>query len=200
MCVPKVARLLAERQADVGQDKEVALELRGTTLALDPEELAVLALAVCLRVEAEATEAGYTGKPVRTVCLELAQALVIEVQYRRWQGGADKSVAAAVARRYPAMDARTWRRLRKRLEDVDPLSWSPAERLQIGAALLEAVTTACPEHFVTSTRNAGGGRTETVLGLGEEARRLLDDRTARAEVARPLLMPMLIQPIDWRYE
>lgn len=200
-CVPPLAAAIRQRQQEALQPTERSrgAPWAAALVALDPERLAVLTLAVCLRCEVP-VDGDTAGTTARSTCLALASALALEVQYDRWTDAAGDEVLRAVQRRYPAMDAKAWRRVRKKLDGIEPTGWTMSERLQIGAALLDAAVTACPNYFRLETRHVGAGRTETLVILGEAARTLMDDRRARAEVASPILLPMLIPPIDWRYE
>lgn len=200
--VPRLRDALAGVQREIIDPGQGSNGIPGgaALVALEAERLAVLALSVCLRVEAEDVDGSGVSSTARSVCLALATALAAQIDFDKWEETADKSVLAAIQRRYPEMDAPTWRRLRKKLDGVEPTRWTVSERLQIGAAVLAAVTLACEDHFVIETRHIGQGRTETYLTLTDLARRLMDDRRARAEVARPLVMPMLMPPIPWRYD
>ena len=67
--------------------------------------------------------------------------------------------------------------------------------------LIKLLLEALPEWFVLvkTKRQSGPGEVDRVA-LTEAAERLMEDREARAQVAQPEHMPMLIPPVPWRWE
>lgn len=151
---------------------------------------------------------------VTGLSLDIAQAVHDELDYRSWieaQAKVNKAareakdwdhvdLLAAFKARYPAADRQAWRSFRRRLELVKAEPWDKETSIQLGAALIHALIEAAPARFEIDTRPLAGGRTQNYLSLSAETRRMIQDVETRAEVARPMLMPMLIPPIPWSYE
>jgi DNA-directed RNA polymerase len=100
--------------------------------------------------------------------------------------------------RYPNPTADDWREFRSdhglaRLEVSIPI------RLQMGCAPLAWLCETSPRWFQAETAYQQG-KTIGLIRLTSEATEILSDITSRAEVAHPMLSPMIVPPNDWRYD
>ncbi len=141
---------------------------------------------------------------------DISQAVQAEIEYRTWvsaQVVASKAakeakdwthvnLAEAFKKRHPTADSRSWKRFSARLGAARQ-PWDHHVSMQVGSALIQALLDAAPGHFTLDISNRGGMRTQRRLRLSEETQRVLRDIEVRAEVARPMLLPMLIPPIPW---
>lgn len=174
------------------------------------EKLAVIAVTVGLRVSM--TE-GRIASSVASQSRLLYQALRDQIEFDSWELAAEQAKKEAkrlktedfedllgrLNRRYPTLDRRVWARWRAKLELARDAPWSEDTVCQVGACLFALLIKAAPAVFRLDERPLGGGHTVYSLKLTEGALELLQDLTARAEVARPLLLPMVCRPNPWRY-
>jgi len=177
---------------------------------LDPGALAVITTVSAMNAGADplGTQSSALG-----VTELISNSIRDELDYRQWveaQVAANKvakaaqdwdhvDMLAAFKRRYPNADRRTWRTFRRKLE-LAKTEWDKETGVQLGGALLHALLEAAPHRFELATRTLAKGRTQNYLRLSEATMDMLRDVEARAEVARPMLMPMIMPPIPWRYD
>src|SRR6185503_5721346 len=142
----------------------------------------------------------------------IAWAVRDEVDYRRWveaqveanrvakeeKNWEHRDVLAAFRARYPNADRHVWAKWRRKLA-IAREPWSKETGIHLGGALLHALTKAAPQHFELQMIRQGP-RTTAHLKLSEATEEMMMDIETRAAVARPILMPMIIPPIPWRYE
>lgn len=209
--VPPLARAIAILQVEaraitvaaVGRQARWALPI----LLLDPQPLALMTVATALNAD-RGTEADGLTSLAKT----LGRAVRDEVEYRRWvavqvkankeakkaQDWEHKDLLAEMKRLYPAIDGRSWRRWKRRLEGLEVETWPEEVLVQVGAALLQILAQTVPDRFSIETREVSG-RTQLFVRLSPEALAVMRDVEERAAVSRPALMPMVIPPIPWRY-
>lgn len=211
--VPPLIEKIIELQLRGG---ELARNAVGTKWAIPIQLLSAETLAVITTVRAltNAQVPADTSATVTGLALDIAVAVRDELDYRDWVDAqvADNKAAqearnwdhvdllAAFKRRYPSADRRSWRRFRRKLEHVRAEPWDRPTQVQLGSALINALVEAAPDRFEVEARRVSDGRTQNYLRLSAETQATLRDVEARAEVTRPMLMPMLIPPLDWRYE
>lgn len=146
------------------------------------------------------------------ISLDIAAAVRDEIEFRRWvseqveanrvakeeKDWEHRDVLAAFRARYPNADRRVWGTWRRKLA-LAREEWSKETSIHFGGALLHALVRAAPQHFEMQMRREGP-RTTAHLALSEATEEMLMDIETRSAVSRPLLMPMIIPPIPWRYE
>jgi hypothetical protein len=177
---------------------------------LSADILAVITLRCSLRA-ARGESANVAAVPY--IAREIASSVRDELEYQTWiaaQAATNKAakeahtphrdVLAAMRARYPEVDRKVWRRWRRRVAAERSEKWDEAVSVSFGSALLKALCEAAPERFEIAAVRLDAGRKRNILRLSPETTQLMDDIEVRAEVARPMLMPMLIPPIPWRYE
>jgi len=156
---------------------------------------------------------GETGSTT-VVAHSIAAAVRAEIDYRQWieeQSVANKAareaqdwehvdLVAAFKRRHPEADKRAWKSFSKKIGHAKAARWDEETSVQLGNALIRALVDAAPDRFEVELATLVGGRSQKCLRLSPETMELMNDIETRAAVARPMLMPMIIPPIPWRYE
>ena len=189
-CVPPLVLLIAEAQATPHRD------INGDYLRLlPPDALALLTMTAVLRL-------AVPEAPLTNVANALASSIKDEVEFRTWAGEAKESDADTLRRfklANPAPTRATWSRWRRKVQAARLDPWSAEVRLHLGASLVILAPAACPTKITVRSAMLRG-KTQMTVCLTEEAQMLVSDIETRAEVARPVYMPMLIPPNPWRAE
>lgn len=198
-----------------------AVPLQVLTDDLMLEKTAVITLNTAVRGVCSLTshaEAGLGFSSITACSWRLAEALRDQLEYDRWsreESEKDKEAAGqegyksrldALRYTYPNMDRRTWSKFCAKLEqarngdtwDADPKV--KTVRVAVGALLLHCLVEAAPGKFKLGQIARKGGGHQAVLEVTSEMQEVLNDVRERAEVARPLLMPMICEPLPWRYD
>jgi hypothetical protein len=185
------------------------------------EKTAVITLNCAVRGVCSLTshlDVGGSFATVTACALRLSEALRDQLEYDRWsreEAAEDKAMAGdedyksrlkALRYTYPNLNQRTWSKFCAKLEqarngdtwDEDPKV--KTVRTAVGALLLHCLVEAAPTKFKLGQLPRRGGGFQTILEVTPEAREVLNDVRERSEVARPLLMPMIIPPLPWAYE
>ena len=177
---------------------------------LDAGALAVITVTSALNASSDPFSPSAAASAVMET---ISTAVRDELDYRSWvkaQVAAKKAAreaqdwshvdaAANFKARFPNADRRTWRRFRRKLELAE-MEWDKETGIQLGGALLSALLETAPGRFELASRPLLKGRTQNYVKLSGDTVEMLKDIETRAEVARPMLMPMLMPPIPWAYE
>lgn len=113
--------------------------------------------------------------------------------------------AAELLRRWtrcnPQADRRSWGRFSARLEGVRSARWGKPTCMLVGAVLVRALVEGAPEWFERDHVGLGpvAMRPLHILLTPYAVERMME-ADARAEVARPMMMPMIIRPNPWKYQ
>jgi DNA-directed RNA polymerase len=102
---------------------------------------------------------------------------------------------------HPEADRRSWTRFASRIEGARSARWSDDVRAEVGALLADALATGAPAWFEVA-RIGEDPRAEwrpICVALTDHAVERMADVGTRAEVARPLMLPMIVPPNPWRY-
>lgn len=181
---------------------------------VDLEKAAVIALNVAVRtLSGEHDHNGMKTASITSSAKVIAGALRDQLEYDRWvvaeeQRNAEAKRAKvekhedrlkALKLRYPNMDRRVWKKWAAKLELAAAADWNEEDAIQLGTMVLHLLCEVAPDRFTKSEKPTNGG-VQYVLGVTEEVRQVMNDVRERAEVARPLLMPMLCPPLPWKYE
>ncbi len=202
----------AEALSTPGRQPEYAWPLQ----VIEPEKAAVIVLSVACRAGLRMVEkvAGNSlGGTLAAHAKEIAGALRDQLHYDRWvaserqlnkeaarsQVEGHKDRLYALQKRYPTLDRRVWRKWAAKLELAALAEWDEKQAIVLGSALLRLLCDVAPDKFVIEERKTAVG-VQYVLGVTEQVREVMNDVTQRAEVARPLLMPMICPPNPWQYE
>lgn len=110
------------------------------------------------------------------------------------------SLLRLLRRLHPQTDRKDWGRFVKRIELARSEPWSDTLRTHVGGVLLRALADGAPRWFEVAQFGPGpAARAPLCLLLTDHAVEQMADVTVRSEVARPMLLPMLIPPNPWRY-
>jgi hypothetical protein len=169
-------------------------------LLLPADKIAVIGLTTSFRTQVDRPPEGDVLGTIRATVLSIGTAIRLQIDFDAWKAAAPEEIVSAVQRRFPDLNVRQWRRLQDRLDGAIKTIWETDQRYRIGGAVLKCLLDALPTWFSQSTKTTRDGRSEGILVLSESASEFLHDRAIRAEVARPLLFPMICPPIPWAYE
>ena len=203
--VPPLSALITTHQSSIqlamghaGRQPEWAWQF----LLLSADKLAVITLMTALRGavgtfgDRDATQGD--GAPVTACAKAVATAIRVQVEYDKW-AKQSPDLEKTLRFKHPKVDRRVWSKWRVKVEAAREEPWSSSLEAGLGAHLLGLLCEAAPKRFSSATRRISGGRTQLFVTPSQETLDLIDDVTARAEVARPMLMPMTIPPIPYRY-
>lgn len=210
--IPPLIEKIKERQVDgmraIG-NRKVAL-WSWAIQVLSPEALAFI---TAHRGFSFTTNRAGEEMTITQLAMSIVGEVEIEAEFHNWIRAQETANAEAkeqgkwshrnylleLKRMYPNLQTRTWKKWAKRVK-ADKLDWEPRVRLALGTALIEALCEAAPQHFTIQDKHQAADDLVKSLQLSEDTRRRLQDLETRAELARPLKMPMLIPPRDWTYD
>lgn len=181
---------------------------------INAPQAAVITLNVAVRCVSGGTlsKSGGVAAGVTASAKNIAGAIKDQLEYERWsakqtQANAEAArsktldhadLLKALRLRYPSLDRNVWRRWRAKLELAGLAEWDERAAVGLGSMLIKLLVTTAPDRFVIRERPTNGG-VQYVLGCTEAVMVVMNDVRERAEVARPMLMPMLVRPNPWRY-
>ena len=175
--------------------------------SLDAEKLAVITLSLALRAFDQAPDASAQARgSITSISLKLAASIRDQIEHDRWVSEhahgepEDKRLLDALRRRYPVIDRHVWSRWRRKVQALREEPWPKSVSLAVGTQLLSLLLKAAPDRFSLVSRPLTGGRTVLAIELSASTLETIRDIHTRAEIARPVHLPMLIPPNPWRYE
>ena len=177
------------------------------TLAICPEKAAVITLmSACRRVGGR--NAGYDSHAcIPIIAKSIAESIRDELHYEGWcqrEQSANKAKPPKIDRvkalrlSYPNLDRRTWAKWVKKLDIAALGEWDEKTAITMGANLIHLLVTVAPDRFFITSRKIALG-VQYVLSATPSVHEIMQDVAERAQVARPVHMPMLIPPLPWRY-
>lgn len=174
---------------------------------LPAEKIAYITLRALMASEIR----GYKmDRHVTGAALAVASAVHQEMGFERWvkeQKQANKDakesgdedhhdLLSELKRWAKPLDSRSWARWSTKIKRVRDEPWPTEVKVMLGEALL-----------VLMCQHSGGwfemikvtkeGKTVRVIQFSEEARQAMEDIDARAELTRPVLVPMVVKPRPW---
>lgn len=176
-------------------------------LLFEPDVAAFIAVSVALKAPVLASSR--VGNPLATYGRRVCAVLRDQADHDQWiartakEAETDPAAKRLLDRwrfRNPQKDRRSWTRFAGRIEGARSSKWSDDVRTDVGAALASTLAEAAPAWFELGRVGGGPKRNwPTCLLLTPMAVERMADVEARSEVARPVLLPMLIPPNPWRY-
>lgn len=104
-------------------------------------------------------------------------------------------------KQFPDGDRKGWAKFAGKMEIARSSKWSGEMTTQVGACLAQCLADGAPEWFEVIRSGVGHAHLWPLcLCLTPRAVERMADMDVRAEVARPMLLPMIIPPIPWKYE
>lgn len=177
-------------------------------LLFEPEVVAFIAVATALRSAPLAQSR--VGQTVVQFSKRVCSTLRDQADHDRWlretrRAAEEDPRARALLNRWkrlhPQGDRRAWTRFASRLEGARSAKWSMAARAEVGGMLACALAEGAPRWFEVA--RIGEDPREAwrplCIALTDHAVERMADVEARAEVSRPLMLPMIIPPNPWRY-
>jgi len=180
----------------------------GPILCLSPEKLA----AITIRTVLAGLQPEVAHARKWTACaLLIGQNMKQEREFDLWK---DRNYREAreqgtinlykvMIRRVKKIDPRAVRRFMRMSTDIDRLDWTKEVRLHVGMKCLDTLIRFGNGWFECHFAGKGYGRTrhvEKTVRLTEIARRAIEDDHERCELNRPFLLPMLCEPVRWRWD
>lgn len=180
----------------------------GPFLAFQPDVLSLIAVASALRVPS--LPYGRVGQTVPAFARRVCAALRDQADHDRFveaqleEAKAKPDGGGEMLRRFrsafPSADRRAWTRFAAKIEGARSKPWDEDTRLAVGSALSTALATGSPDWFELAQHGDGPpGRNPMCVLLTPRAVEKMADADVRAEVARPLMLPMIVKPNPWRY-
>lgn len=210
VAAPVVAEISRRQDDALGPTKNPA-PWHAPLALFDPEVLAVVAIATAMNASPSAASPR-DGMSISAFSRAVAAALRDQSDHDRWledqrkaskandeDGRAAKALLRRWERQNPRTNRRAWARFAGRIEGARSRPWDANTRMAVGGVLLEALVAAAPAWFELRLVSDGRGASTYRLSLTTHAAERVADAEARAEVSRPLLLPMLIPPNPWRY-
>lgn len=207
----KISRIVLPRYIsalrELQEEAETNLQRRLILNCLSAETLAVITLRSCLAAP---------NQPVAALSIEIGSRCKQQRELELFRDSQRDRVRAAKARgeravdlfklmqdRAKNVDARTFRRWRKRVGEFDRLEWRKQVRAWLGMNLMGLLVTHGSGWFEMELVKKHKGRryvTERELRLTEPALAWIEQRHREFELNRPWLVPMLCPPADWTRE
>jgi DNA-directed RNA polymerase N-terminal len=171
-------------------------------LLLPPEHLAYLTLRSVMTERPKGT-GGPQSRTLTSCARTLAAAIEQEVAFQSWVaeerdkrrearklGKPYRDLYEALRRSTKVINGRMFRRWMARIERLWRQGWSEQDRFQLGCNLIKYMIDHGARYFeLTTSRHSG--KTQTYVTLTEQARVIIEDAHARAEVMCPAHRPML---------
>lgn len=113
---------------------------------------------------------------------------------------AGRRALARWRRLYPDGSRRAWLAFSRRIDLARSKAWPESAAMALGGMLANSLAEAAPRWFEVGQAGEGPAHMRPLcVLLTDHAVERMADVEARAEVSRPLLLPMLIPPSPWRY-
>jgi DNA-directed RNA polymerase len=203
LCLPVLAEAIRdfmERTRDGGAGR------RHTAfpylLHIEPAQAAYLTIRYVL-------DAASVGKSFTSIALEVGTAIEDHINVLRLSGDAPALFRMVVEQLKTSTSARhrtaVWRRVFDNAEKnkknkpltVERLRWSKADKLALGAALIELMETSTTL-IVSVNERKGRKLTRKKVRLTDKAVALLAEAHEKAALFQPVHLPMVVPPRDWK--
>ncbi|MDB5317092.1 MAG: hypothetical protein JWO24_2936 [Rhodospirillales bacterium] len=196
------------QQAAIGAQKGRPPGWHFPLLAFHADVLALIAVAVALR--AAPMEFSRVGLALTSFSRRVCGALRDQADHDRFvrdQRAAKKIdpngdlLLRRFQKAFPDANRRAWSRFAAKVEGARSGKWPDKDCVEIAAALSQALVRGAPDWFSVERFGLGAAARQPVcVLLTHEAVARLAEFDVRAEVARPLMLPMLIEPNPWQYK
>lgn len=202
--VPPLIALITEAQAEASE----AIDKRGRPLlwwwlilTLPADQLAVITLKATLTEKPRDFTLAMSVSKVASV---ISRITWTQVDYARWKEAQGEKAPEDnqyqhYLRRTKVPDAKSFKRFSERIQRVRLEKWDHDAGVVFGAKLIALLAEAAPDWFeISTTRLRGSILTEKQLVMTDAARDAILDLTEQSELSRPMLLPMITPPADWR--
>lgn len=148
-----------------------------------------------------------------TMAVGIADGLWMQLDYETWveaekrrqkvaraAGEEPHDMLAALKSRCRTVDRRAWDRWTWKIKRARSERWPTDAKVSVGTALIDCAVRGGGGWFEQRLQSVGGGKTERQIVLSDAAVAALQDLEQRAAIARPMRMPMICPPREWRWE
>ncbi len=149
------------------------------------------------------------SRPWTSCALLIGRNIKIEREFELWKDRQYKAAKDGAVNLYKVMtrscrkiDQRAVRRFMRQSMDLDRLDWSKEVRLHLGMKCLDTLVQHGNGWFECQIIGKGYGtnrHVEKSLKISSVARQAIEDDHKRCELNRPFLLPMLTEPVSWRW-
>jgi hypothetical protein len=169
-------------------------------LLLPADQLAVITLKAALTEKPRDFTLAMAVTKVANAISALAWTQVDYELWREAQGEKDPldNEFLHYLRRVKQPDAKSFKKFSERIQRQKIERWDHEAGIQFGVKLISLLVEAAPDWFEIKVGRLKGGRTENQLVMREAAKEAILDLTEQTELSRPMLLPMIVPPADWR--
>lgn len=171
--------------------------------AVPPEKAAFLTIRSVLTIRMAARS---LGRKANAVCLDIGNMMKMQTEFEAWSRlskqqhdeTGEPDVAKMLMARSKNMNTRQWSKWRKKIADIETLSWDRFQKFHIGSKLLDLLITNGGGYFelrYVQIRH----KTERQIFLSDLCRTMIEDCASHLEVNTPVLRPMIVQPELWAW-
>lgn len=179
-------------------------------LELDPATAVYITARTILTVPSGGAARDYNGLVMR-----IATHLQAQREFEQWQENEKAAVKEAreagvwrpnwwrlMQERSPKIDERAWKKWRDKSQHHERMGWSQEMKAQIGSLMLNELVIHGGGWFevqVVRKMDRGGYKEKRVVNLSAPALAWVQGRHENNELTRPWLVPMLVEPLDWKW-
>ena len=209
--IPRLSAAITGGQEEAREGLRAAIQGRTPLhwwplLTCDPDKTAVITLSSVLRA---ATSPDLRANPVTSAATAICGAIRDQLEYDTWaaqqttewgrRGAASPVLMALKGADGGHVSRATWTRWRRKLKLLRSEPWPKAVQVATGGWLISQVEGASGG-AIRVVKHFALGKWKRTIELSPETLEIMLDIEQRAEVARPLRMPMICEPLEWRYE
>lgn len=165
------------------------------------EELAVITLRAILGAKPR----DFTfNPPLTSVAMAIGADTQTQIEFESWRidqkekDPEDNEFLQYLNYNRGVVDERSFNRFREKINLKREKKWERRHRLSFGVMLIECLIDAVPDFFSVETVRIKAGKTEKQIIFSDEAKELIGDLTEQCELSRPMMLPMICQPAEWR--
>lgn len=169
-------------------------------LMLTPEQLAVIVLKA---VFSDSPREFTFNRPVTGVAASISRDILLQLEFEDWQEAEkgkpkEENQFLKFLRSTKQVDPKSFKKFSEKLGLKRAKRWERKEGIIFGTKLLVLLCEAAPDWFEIKSCRVRGGQSEYQIALSDEAKEAIGDLTEQTELNRPLLLPMIQPPADWR--
>lgn len=199
--IEKIEEAQAEASAAIAAVKRGPPHLWWWLIPMLPaDQLAVITLKAAL---SEKPRDFTLAMSVTSVACRINSAVWTQLDYETWreeQGEKDPEDNQFLhyLRRVKQPDVKTFKKFSERIQWQKIEKWDAETGIVFGVKLIALLCKAAPDWFETKVGRLKGGKSEAQLVLMDAVKETIFDLTEQTELSRPMLLPMITPPADWR--
>ena len=168
---------------------------------VEAEKLAFIAIRSILSIK---MNEGGIGRKASAICAEIGGSTKNQVEFEKWRRDSaiiakendSENFAEKLIRRTKNFNQRQFSNWKRKIDSIENLDWSRAEKLHLGAMLLKVAVEHSGGYFrmeYVQIRN----KTERQVFLTDECRMMIEDINSNIEANHPVLRPTVVPPKPW---